>query len=180
MKDILEKILFNKEQLDKRIEEIAKELTEKFKNNQTPPVFVCILKGACVFFVDLIKKVGCNVAIDFMSVSSYGNGFESSGKVTIKKDVDTNLQGRDVVIVEDIVDSGYTMNDLIEIMKNKGAKSTTVVVLLDKVSRRKVQVQLDYVGFVIPDEFIVGYGLDYLDVYRNLPEVGVLKPEIYR
>lgn len=180
MENILDRILINKEQIDKRVTEIAGALTEEYKNAEKPPLMVCILRGGCVFFVDLIKKMNCNVEMEFMSVSSYGNGFESTGKVTIKKDADTDITGRDVVIVEDIIDSGWTMKNLTELLQKRNPKSLKIVALLDKASRRQVEVKIDWTGFVIPDEFIVGYGLDYMGLYRNIPEIGVLKPELYR
>lgn len=178
MEKILKKILIDKETLQKRICELASELDREYEGKT--PVMVCVLRGSVYFFSDLTRAMKTNVEMDFMAVSSYGNGFESTGDIRIKKDLDTDIEGRDVIIVEDIVDSGNTMHKLREELLKRKPASLKVVTLLNKASRRAVDVKVDYVAFEIPDEFIVGYGLDFKNVYRNISEVGVLKEEYYR
>ncbi|HCY52476.1 MAG TPA: hypoxanthine phosphoribosyltransferase [Clostridiales bacterium] len=178
MEKILKKILIDKETLQKRISELAAELDREYEGKT--PVIVCVLRGSVYFFSDLTREMKTNVEMDFMAVSSYGNGFESTGDIRIKKDLDTDIEGRDVIIVEDIVDSGNTMHKLREELLKRKPASLKVVTLLNKASRRVVDVKVDYVAFEIPDEFIVGYGLDFKNVYRNISEVGVLKEEYYR
>ena len=134
-----------------------------------------------LFYADVCRAVDLQIAMDFMSVSSYGNGTQSSGEIQIRKDISMPIQGRDVIIVEDIVDSGFTMSCLTRILAARGAKSVKICSMLDKPSRRAkgIYINIDYLGFTIPDEFVVGYGLDYAEKYRNLPDIGVLKSEIY-
>ena len=141
---------------------------------------ICILKGGVFFTCELAKRLTVPVSMDFMSVSSYGSGTESSGVVRIVKDLDESIAGKNVLIVEDIIDSGRTLAYLIEILKQRNPESIHLCTLLDKPERRKVDIHADYVGAQVPDEFIVGYGLDYAEKYRNLPYIGVLKPEIYQ
>ncbi|NLH01112.1 MAG: hypoxanthine phosphoribosyltransferase [Clostridiales bacterium] len=174
--DIL-KVLLTREQLEKRVKELGEELTEKFDGEE--PIFIGVLKGSFIFMADLIRNVDLKCSMDFMAVSSYGNGTTSSGEVKINKDLNEDIAGRHVVIVEDILDSGVTLNYLCGYLKNRKPASITLVTLLDKPARRKSPVKADFVGFEVPDEFVVGYGLDYAEKYRNLPFVGVLKPEIY-
>ncbi len=174
--DIL-KILLSEEQLDKRVTELGAEITEKFKGQE--PLFVGVLKGSFVFMSDLIRKVDLKCAVDFMAVSSYGNGMTSTGAVKIMKDLSEDIAGRHVVIVEDILDSGVTLNYLRSYLENRKPASITLVTLLDKPARRKADIQADIAGFEVPDEFVVGYGLDYAEKYRNLPYVGILKPNVY-
>lgn len=173
----IEKVLITREQIKTRCEELGKELKEKF-DGQTPLV-VGVLKGAVPFMADIIREMDSHVEIDFMDVSSYGNATVSSGEVKIVKDLDTNVAGRDMLIVEDIIDSGRTLAYLVDLFKYRKANSITIVTLLDKPEGRVVDIEADYVGFDVPNEFVVGYGLDYCERYRNLPYVGVLKPEIY-
>ncbi|CAI3267086.1 hypoxanthine phosphoribosyltransferase [Enterococcus cecorum] len=177
MNDI-EKVLITKEQIAARCEELGKELQEKFAGKN--PLVVGVLKGAVPFMADIIRAMDSHVEIDFMDVSSYGNALVSSGEVKIVKDLDTNVEGRDMLIVEDIIDSGRTLAYLVDLFKYRKANSITIVTLLDKPEGRAVDIEADYVGFDVPNEFVVGYGLDYCERYRNLPYVGVLKPEIYQ
>ena len=142
-------------------------------------LLVSILKGSVAFMADLMRAITVPCQIDFMSVSSYGSGAKTSGVVKIIKDIDVEIEGYDILIVEDILDSGLTLSHLMEILKARKAKSIKICTLLSKPDRRKVQVDVSYEGFVIPDEFVVGYGLDFDEKYRNLPYIGVLKPEIY-
>lgn len=174
----IEKVLITKEQIAARCEELGKELQEQFVGKT--PLVVGVLKGAVPFMADIIRAMDSHVEIDFMDVSSYGNALVSSGEVKIVKDLDTNVEGRDMLIVEDIIDSGRTLAYLVDLFKYRKANSITIVTLLDKPEGRAVDIEADYVGFDVPNEFVVGYGLDYCERYRNLPYVGVLKPEIYQ
>ncbi len=176
IKDI-KKILVNEEQLTKRAAEIAGEIEKDYNGEDF--VAISILKGGFVFMADLIRNIKSNVQMDFMVASSYGNSTTSSGKLEIKKDTSINLNGKNVLIVEDIVDTGRTLSNLKENFLSRGAKSVKICTMLDKPSRREVEVLVDYIGFQIENEFVVGYGLDYAEKYRNLPFVGVLKEEIY-
>lgn len=174
--DIL-KVLYSKEQLHEFNVKLAAKLKRDYAGKF--PLMVCILKGAVLFMTDLVREMDEYVELDFMDVSSYGSGTESSGDVKILKDLDTSVKGRDVIIVEDIVDTGATLVALMKLFETRQAKSVKVCSLLDKPSRREQDVKVDYVGVTVPNEFVVGYGLDYAEKYRNLPYIGVLKPEIY-
>lgn len=169
--------LFTKEQLDETVARLGAEISRDYDGKN--PVMISVLKGAFVFMADLIRAVTIPCEIDFMAVSSYGAGTESSGRVRILKDLDTNIEGRHVIIVEDVLDSGITLSKLIEMLKNRGAASLSVCTMFNKPERRKAHVEVAYEGLIIPDAFVVGYGLDYAEKYRNLPELCVLKPEIY-
>ncbi|MGN0743493.1 MAG: hypoxanthine phosphoribosyltransferase [Candidatus Fimadaptatus sp.] len=169
--------LLTREQLAKRVAELGARITEDYRGKDL--LMVGILKGAVVFFSDLIRHVDIPVSIDFMAISSYGSATKSSGVVRILKDLDHAIAGRHVIIVEDIVDTGKTLAFLKENLLARGAASLRICTLLDKPERRQVEIEADYFGFVIPNEFVVGYGLDYAEKYRNLPEIGVLKPEVY-
>ena len=173
------KILFDEKQIAERVRELGAQITEDFKGEEI--TLVCILKGSCVFFADLMRAIDTNCVLDFMIVKSYGAGTESSGNVRFVKDLDSSITGKNVIIVEDIIDSGLTLTFLRNNLITRGAKSLKICTLLDKPERRNPNstITVDYRGFVIPNEFVVGYGLDYDEKYRNLPEVGVLKPEIY-
>lgn len=175
-KDIA-RILVTEEELDKKTTEIANQISKDYADKDL--FMIGILKGGVIFAADLIKKITVPMEIDFMAVSSYGKESETSGVVTIKKDVDTMLSGKDVLIVEDIVDSGYTMAYLKRFLEDRQAASVKICTLLNKPSRRRVDIDIDYYGFEIPDEFAVGYGMDYDEKYRNLPYIGVLDPKIY-
>jgi len=175
-KDI-ETILITQEKIHNRCEELGKELTAAYKNTQ--PLVVGVLKGAIPFMADIVRQMDTYIELDFMDVSSYGNATVSSGEVKIVKDLDTNVKGRDMLIVEDIIDSGRTLRYLVDLFKYRQANSVAIVTLLDKPKGRVVDIEADYIGFDVPDEFVVGYGLDFAEQYRNLPYVGVLKPSIY-
>ena len=174
--DILE-VLISEEDIKKKVAELGAKLSTEYAGRN--PLVICVLKGAFIFVADVVKQITVPLEIDFMAVSSYGASTKSSGVVKIIKDLDVSVEGRDVLIVEDIIDSGLTLSYLIELLNNRKAKSTCVVTLFDKPVGRTVNLQADYTGFILPDAFVVGYGLDYSEKYRNLPYVGVLKPEIY-
>ena len=176
-KDI-EKILITREEIQNRCSELGKELTEIYKDKN--PLVVGVLKGAVPFMADIVREMDCHLELDFMDVSSYGNATISSGEMKILKDLDTNVEGRDMLIVEDIIDSGRTLAYLVDLFKYRKAKSVKIVTLLDKPEGRVVKIDADYIGFDVPNEFVVGYGLDYAEQYRNLPYVGVLKPSVYQ
>ena len=168
------RVLLTEEEVDKRINEVAAKISEDYAGKQVH--MICILKGGVFFTCELAKRMTVPVSLDFMSVSSYGGGTVSSGVVRIVKDLDESLEGKDVLIVEDIIDSGRTLAYLIEVFKQRGPKSIHLCTLLDKPERRvKKQVKVDYTCFTIPDEFVVGYGLDYDQKYRNLPYIGVVE-----
>ena len=175
--DIL-KTLFTEEELRKRVLELGEAVYDRFKGKR--PLFLGILKGSFIFMADLIRACQLDCDVEFMSVSSYGAGTEPSGRINITHDIERDVTGRDIVIVEDILDSGRTLSFLTRYLKAKGAASVIIVTLLDKPARRAKAVEADYAGFVVPDEFVVGYGLDYDQQYRNLPYIGVLKPEVYQ
>ncbi|WP_223703332.1 hypoxanthine phosphoribosyltransferase [Sutcliffiella deserti] len=177
MKQDIEKVLFSEEELQAKVRELGGQLTEDYSGRY--PLAIGVLKGAMPFMGDLIKRMDTYLEMDFMDVSSYGNNTVSSGEVKILKDLDTSVEGRDILIVEDIIDSGLTLSYLVELFRYRKAKTIKIVTLLDKPSGRIADIKADYVGFIVPDEFVVGYGLDYAERYRNLPYIGVLKPEIY-
>lgn len=177
MRDDIEKILLSEEQIHQRVVELGKQISHDYAGKNL--VMVSILKGAVLFVADLIRAVDIHTQIDFMSVSSFNGGVKSSGAVKIVKDLDISLEGRDLLIVEDILDSGRTLEYISDILSSRGPNSFKICTLLDKPSRRESSIVADYVGFVIPDEFVVGYGLDYAEIYRNLPYIGVLKPSVY-
>ena len=175
----LEKIVLNEAEIAAHVKAAAKWLDGKFQNTDTPPLAICILKGSVFFYCDVVRNMNTPVQLDFMTVSSYGNETSSSGVPKIVTDLSASVQGRDVILLEDIVDSGHTLFSMRDLLVGRGAKSFTVVTLFDKPSRRKVNIAADYSCYEIGDEFIVGYGLDYAQQYRNLPYIGVLKREIY-
>ncbi len=175
-KDIQE-VLITEQEISEKIEKLGKVLTDEYKDKF--PLAIGVLKGALPFMSDLIKKLDVYIELDFMDVSSYGNATVSSGEVKIIKDLNTSVEGRDVLIIEDIIDSGKTLSYLVDLMKYRKANSIKIVTLLDKPTGRKVDLKADYVAFEVPDAFVVGYGLDYAEKYRNLPYIGVLKKEIY-
>lgn len=177
MENDIKEILFTKEQISEKVECLGKQISEKY--NGKSPLIVSILKGSFVFMADLVRCIDIPCEVDFMSVSSYGNGVKSSGAVKIIKDLDNTLEGRDIIIVEDILDSGMTLQYILGVFKARGALSVSICTLLNKPSRRIADIKVDFNGFDIPDEFVVGYGLDFAEKYRNLPYVGILKSEIY-
>lgn len=171
-------VLIKEEQIAKRVKELGGKISEDYKDSKDLLV-IGILKGSIVFMADLIRSIDIHTSIDFMTVSSYGLGSTSSGKITVKKDLDTDIEGKDVLIAEDIIDSGKTLSNLIELLKARNPKSIKICALLNKPERREADIDVDYIGFDIPNEFIVGYGLDYAEKYRNIPYIGVLKREVY-
>jgi hypoxanthine phosphoribosyltransferase len=166
-------VLIDQDELSARIADLAREIRRDFPSGQLH--FVCVLKGAFLFLGDLIRAMEGDVTIDFMACSSYGAGTSSTGEVRLSKDLDSGLEGRDVIIVEDIVDTGLTLHYLQDILQARGPRSLRTACLLSKPSRRKIDVKVDYIGFTIEDRFVIGYGLDYAEQYRNLPYIGVLE-----
>ena len=177
LRDDIDHILVTGEQIDEAIAALGRQLADYYAGKEL--LLIGVLKGAVMFIVDLARAVNLPVTLDFMAVASYGASTETSGIVRILKDLDSSIEGKHVLIVEDIVDSGLTLNYILETLLNRNPASLRVATLLNKPSRRRVDVPIDYVCFNIPDEFVVGYGLDYRQIYRNLPFVGVLKPEMY-
>lgn len=177
MENIIKNILVTEEEIEARVKELGKQITEDYKDKDL--ILVGILKGAVIFMSDLARNIKMPIGMDFMAVSSYGRSSVSTGEVRIIKDLDFSVENKDVLIVEDIIDTGYTLAYLTDNLKKRGAASVKVCTLLDKPERRKVDVPVDYLGFAIPDEFVVGYGLDYSEIGRNLPFVAALKEEVY-
>jgi hypoxanthine phosphoribosyltransferase len=173
----VKKVLIDEETLQKRVKELGKQITEDYRDKDL--FIICILKGGVLFTSDLMKEIDLPLAIDFMAVSSYGSSTKSSGVVRIQKDLDQEIEGKDVLIVEDIIDTGLTLHYLIENLLSRKPASLKICCCLDKPERRKTDIHVDYVGFNIPDEFVIGYGLDYAEKYRNLPFIGVLSEEVY-
>ena len=174
MKEIVH-VMFSREQVENRIKEMADQINEEY--GMKPLRLICILKGSVFFTCELAKRITSPVEIEFMSVSSYGSGTSSSGVVRIVNDLGTSIEGKNVLVIEDIIDSGRTLSYLLENLKTRNPKTLRLCTLLDKPDRRVVDVNVDYVGFVIPDEFVVGYGLDYDQKYRNLPYIGFVEIE---
>lgn len=177
MQNDIQEILYTEEQIQEKVAELGAEISRKYEGKN--PLVICVLKGAFVFMSDLVKRITIPMELDFMAVSSYGQSTKSSGVVKIIKDLDVPVEGRNIIIVEDIIDSGLTLSYLMEILKGRQAKSISVVALFNKPDRRTVPFTPDLTGFKIPDAFVVGYGLDYAEKYRNLPYIGILKSEIY-
>ena len=174
----IEEVLFTKEQIDEIVSKLGKQITEDYKDKNL--LLIGILKGSVVFMSDLIRKIDLKCSIDFMAISSYGSSTKSSGTVRVLKDLTTDIKGYDVLIIEDILDSGKTLDHLRSMLKLREPKSLKICTFFDKPERRVVEdLKADYVGSVIPDKFIVGYGLDFAEKYRNLDYIGVLKPELY-
>lgn len=173
----IKEILISQEALDARVRELGQEISEKYKGKEL--LMIGVLKGANVFMSDLMRAVSVPIQIDFIAASSYGSSTESSGVVRIVKDLDYSIEGKHVMIVEDIIDTGLTLKYLYDNFSARKPASLSIISLLDKPERRKADIKVDYTGFVIPDEFIVGYGIDYAEKYRNLPFVATLKPEVY-
>lgn len=173
----LEKVLITREEIAAEVEKLGEQISADYRGKDL--LLISVLKGSVVFMADLMRAITIPASIDFMAVSSYGAGTKSSGVVKIIKDIDIELAGKDLLLVEDILDSGMTLQYLKELLGGRNPASIRVCALCDKPSRRTAPVQPDYVGFEVPDEFIVGYGLDYDERYRNLPDIGILKPEIY-
>jgi hypoxanthine phosphoribosyltransferase len=165
--------LFTAEQIQTRISELGAEIARDYEGRN--PLLICVLKGACVFFSDLARAIDMKLGVEFMAISSYGSSTRTSGEVKIVKDLDVPIEGRDILIVEDIVDTGLTLSYLFANLRSRGARSVKLAALLDKWERRQREVPIDYLGFKIPDAFVVGYGLDFAERYRNLPYVAILK-----
>ncbi len=170
--EIVGKVLIDEERIKQRVAELGAQITEDYRDKNL--LVVCILRGGVAFMADLVKEIKLPLTMDFMAVSSYGMSTKSSGVVRIMKDLDEDIEGKDVLVVEDIVDTGLTLHYLTDYLKSRGPRSVKICSFLDKPARRKVDVTVDYIGFEIPDEFVVGYGLDYAQKYRNLPYVSVL------
>lgn len=177
MRDDLKEILLSEEDIHQICKDLGEELTRAY--NGKPLVCIGILKGSVMFMADLIKYIDTHLAIDFMDVSSYHGGTESTGEVQILKDLSSSIENKDVLIIEDILETGTTLKSITELLESRRVNSLEIVTLLDKPNRRKADIEAKYVGKKIPDEFVVGYGLDYAEHYRNLPYIGTLKPEIY-
>jgi len=176
LKDV-ERILITSEEIGARVRELGQQITNDYAGQDI--LMIGVLRGAVIFMSDLARAIKRPINIDFMAISSYGTSTSSSGVVRILKDLDESVEGRHLLIIEDIIDSGLTLNYLVENLKSRKPASVRICTLLSKPDRRKVDVQVDYNGFIIPDYFVVGYGLDYAGKYRNLPFIGILKPEIY-
>ena len=177
MKNDMLKTLITKEELEATVARLGREITRDYQGKT--PMMVAVLKGAFIFMADLVRQVDIPCTLDFMCVSSYGKGMSTSGQVKIIKDLDTTIEGKDVIIVEDILDSGVTLSYLMDLLRARKPASIRLCTLFDKPSRHKVDIHIDYKGMEVPNEFIVGYGLDYAEVYRNYPEIAVLKPQVY-
>lgn len=178
MHEDIEEILVSESEIKNRVKELGEEISKDYKGKF--PLFICILRGAFVFLADLVRNVDIPISVDFMAISSYGGKTESSGQVKILKDLDTPIEDRHVLIIEDIVDTGLTMDAVTRLLKTRKPKSIKICTLLDKVERRIINVKVDYYGFRIPNSFVVGYGLDYEEKYRNLPYIGILKEKVYK
>ena len=176
-KDEIDRVLVSNERIQARLDELAERINQDYAGKEL--LLVCILKGAVTVFADVLRRITIPCQIDFMAIASYGSSTKSSGVVRILKDLDHGIEGKDVLIVEDIVDSGMSMHYLLDTLKTRKPASVRLLTLLDKPDRRRVELQADYIGFTIPDEFVIGYGLDYAEKYRNLPDVCVLSPKVY-
>ena len=177
MKNDIESVLFSEQELQDCVKRIAGEITRDYAGQE--PVFVGVLKGSFIFIADLMRHVDLHCSVDFMAVSSYGKGSVTTGAVKINKDLGENIEGKHVIMVEDILDSGLTLSYLTKYLMQRKPASIKIATLLDKPARRRAEVKPDYVGFEVPDAFVVGYGLDFAEKYRNLPYIGILKPCVY-
>ena len=177
-KEDIKYVMFSREQIAERVRQIGQALSEKFQGER--PLMICVLRGAAFFFTDLCREMDCMMDMDFIAASSYFKGTKSSGIVRLVKDSNINMENRHVVLVEDIVDTGLTLDYLVKLFKARNPKSITTVTLLDKEIGNPDRFAVDYYGFKIPNEFVIGYGLDFADFYRNLPYIGVLKEECYQ
>ena len=179
MDDDVAYVLLGEEEVQARVRELGKQISDDYRDCTEDVILLCLLRGASLFFADLARAMDIPIQFEFMGTSSYGNERKTSGIVRITKDLDTSIADKHVIVAEDIMDSGLTLSHLRRLLESRNPKSFRICALLDKPSRREADITPDYRGFVIPDEFVVGYGLDYKGFYRNLPYVGVLKPEIY-
>ena len=178
MKNDVKKVLFSNEEIVIRSKELANQINKDYAGKK--PILVGLLKGSVPFMAELLKYIDLYCQTEYMVVSSYHGGTQSSGEIKIVKDIDVSVKGRDIIIIEDIVDTGITLNTIVKLLKHRGARSVEIACLLNKEARRVVPVDVKYTGFFIPDEFVIGFGLDYNEMYRNLPYVGVLKEEVYQ
>ncbi|KHD35266.1 hypoxanthine phosphoribosyltransferase [Clostridium acetobutylicum] len=178
MREDIKEVLLDEEKINEKVKELGKKISEDYKGKDL--ILIGILKGSVVFMGNLVKYIDIPCAIDFMSVSSYGNGTSTSGIVKVLKDLDSDVEGKDILIVEDIIDSGVTLKYLMGHISGKKPNSIEIITLLNKPERRRVEINVKYTGFIVPDYFLVGYGLDYAEKYRNLPYIGILKDEIYK
>lgn len=178
MNNDIEKVLYSKQDIEKATERLAKQLSDEYRDKK--PLIISVLTGAVLFTVDMIEKMDIMAQLDFIDISTYFGGTASTGKLTLIHDLNSDVKGRNVLIMEDIVDSGHTLKYLIDLLKERGTKSIKTVTMLDKPEGREYDVKADYYGFKVPNEFLVGYGLDYKGYYRNLPYVGILKPSVYQ
>ena len=176
MNNDIERVLYSQEEINHRADELAAAITEKYQDQN--PLVISVLTGAMIFTSDMLKRLNFKLNVDLVDVSSY-DGTDSTGQVKLDLDLKSDVKGRSVIIMEDIIDTGRTLKDLVQLLKDRGAKSVAICALLDKPGRREVSIEGDYVGFTTPNEFLVGYGLDYNNLYRNLPYVGVLKRAVY-
>ena len=180
MKDCIESILVSEEEIDSITSSLAEKITEDYKNSEKPLVLLCLLKGSIMFTTELMKKISIPTQFEAMKASSYGSSSVSSGKVNIQLDINRDdISEISILIIEDIIDSGYTLSRVCQHLRDKGATDIKICTLLDKPGRRKIDIKADYFGKIIPDEFVVGFGLDYDEKFRNLPYVGILKPSVY-
>ena len=173
----LERVLLTRQEIAEKVKALGARITADYQGEE--PIVVCILKGAAIFFADLLRELDLPLVIDFMVLSSYGSSTKTTGVVQLVKDLDRDVTGREVLVVEDIVDSGMTLSYIKKLLLQRGAKRVQIATLLDKPARRRVELEVEYSCFEIPDAFVVGYGLDYDEKYRNLPDVGILHPRIY-
>ncbi|MCL2672079.1 MAG: hypoxanthine phosphoribosyltransferase [Clostridiales bacterium] len=175
----ISEVLYDEDVIAARVAELGERISRDYADSKEGIILLCVLKGACIFFSDLARAITVHFQMDFLGISSYGDGTRSSGQVKFTKDLDCNIDGRHVIIAEDIMDSGLTLSHLTRVLSARNPASIRICCLLDKPERRECEITPDYCGFVVPNKFVVGYGLDYAGEYRNLPYVGVLKPEVY-
>ncbi len=173
----IERVLLTQEEISEKVKVLANQIKDEYSGKN--PIILCILKGSLIFTADMVREFDFPCTIDFMQASSYGSGSETTGKLVVKKDMDTDISGRDVIVIEDILDTGVTLSNLLPELLRRGAREVKLCVLLNKPERRTVEVKADYIGFDIENEFVVGYGLDYDEKYRNLPYIGILKRSVY-
>lgn len=178
MNTAIKEVLLSEKELDLKVKELGVKISKDYEGEEV--LLLCILKGGVVFMSDLARAISIPVSMDFMAVSSYGSSATSSGVVRILKDLGQSIEGKNIIIVEDIIDSGLTLNYLVSYLKARGPKSVEICTIMDKPDRREVEVEIKYQGFIVPNEFLVGYGLDYAEKYRNLPFVGILREEVYK
>jgi len=178
MKNDIEEVLISEDEIQQKIKELGAQISKDYKGRV--PILISILKGGVIFLVDLMRHISIPIEIEFLGVASYGSSTESSGIIKLTKDCNYDISNRDIILVEDIIDTGLSIKYIINLLKNKNPKSIKICVLLDKPEAHKQDIKIDYKGFTVPNKFVVGYGLDYKEKYRNLPFIGILKKEIYQ